>query len=246
MPTNRPLKKTESIEIRVDHAAKRDFMEACRRKGETASAVLRGFIARYVREAATAPASHTHPEQTLMRFVSAHRKSLCAAAAAIGAAVPVLIATNASNAADARLAAFFEWIDTNRDGRLSMQEIASPPPNGLSGVRIELGTKQPLDPKTERTDVWRSLDANRDGAVTLEELADGVEIATRLDAPLLEADANTDGGVTEGELAAYIAAAGLATEAANAASGAALMAKGLMGAHDLDGDGALSGAELAL
>ena len=41
---SRPPKKTETLEIRLDHAAKDAFMARCRAEGRTASEALRGFI----------------------------------------------------------------------------------------------------------------------------------------------------------------------------------------------------------
>ena len=40
----RPLKKTETIEIRLPHDTKTAFMARCRAEGRTASDVLRRFI----------------------------------------------------------------------------------------------------------------------------------------------------------------------------------------------------------
>lgn len=52
--TRRPSKKTESLEIRLSPEEKRDFLAACRRAGETASAVLRNAMRAYVRESGEA------------------------------------------------------------------------------------------------------------------------------------------------------------------------------------------------
>lgn len=49
-----PSKKTESLEIRLSPEEKSDFLAACRRAGETASAVLRNAMRAYVREGAAA------------------------------------------------------------------------------------------------------------------------------------------------------------------------------------------------
>jgi hypothetical protein len=48
--TRGPSKKTESLEIRLSPEEKSDFLAACRRAGETASAVLRNAMRAYVRE----------------------------------------------------------------------------------------------------------------------------------------------------------------------------------------------------
>ena len=44
----RPPKKTETLEVRLPHAVKRDFMARTRSRGRTASAVLREFIDAYL------------------------------------------------------------------------------------------------------------------------------------------------------------------------------------------------------
>ena len=45
---NRPSKKSETLQVRLPHGIKRDFMERCRLEGRAASEVLRGFIDSYL------------------------------------------------------------------------------------------------------------------------------------------------------------------------------------------------------
>lgn len=42
--TNRPPKKTETIEVRVPESLKADFVDACQRQGQSASSAVRAFM----------------------------------------------------------------------------------------------------------------------------------------------------------------------------------------------------------
>lgn len=44
MNRQRPLKKSETVEIRLPHATKTAFMDKCRTEGRTASEAIRRFI----------------------------------------------------------------------------------------------------------------------------------------------------------------------------------------------------------
>src|SRR5262249_13922836 len=51
-----PPKKTEMIEVRVSPETKRDFLDACRRAGRTASEVVRDAVDDFVVRSKSAPA----------------------------------------------------------------------------------------------------------------------------------------------------------------------------------------------
>lgn len=102
----RPPKKTETVEVRLPHAAKVAFMARCRAEGRTASDAIRDFI-----EAETLGRRQT---------LSAGWKALLAAVLAglaLGAAAPSLARGLASDRVD------FEQLDRNGDGVLSFQEF---------------------------------------------------------------------------------------------------------------------------
>ena len=93
----RPEKKTESLDVRLPHSVKRDFMAAARARGETASAAVRRFIDGYIAETETGR-SETPIKELTMTVKRNPLKSLAMAASAAMAAS--LFATLPSTADD--------------------------------------------------------------------------------------------------------------------------------------------------
>jgi len=107
MATPRPPKKSETLEIRLPHAAKVAFMERCRAEGVTASEVVRGLI------------------ETQAPALNARRgmKGWQAAAAAVaGLVIGAAAAPSIAQALPGSRAAF-EAIDANHDGVVSFAEF---------------------------------------------------------------------------------------------------------------------------
>ena len=92
----RKQKKSESLDIRLPFEQKREFMEATRLRGETASSALRRFIATYIEEARLA--EQPHPVQEITMTLARHRFKTIATAA--GAALGVFSVTALPSAAD--------------------------------------------------------------------------------------------------------------------------------------------------
>lgn len=232
-------KKTETIEIRLPDEAKQAFMNACHRKGTSASAVLRSFIDRYVRSAARAPTQWKEELQTLLTGTSTRTRAAAGAIAATFAAAAMVatIATPARAATDPLLAAVYEWMDANHDGKLSETEFLSPAsqePLGAVGVVVDTRTR----PANETPHaLFARLDANHDGSISLGELSARAVARTVLTPAIAAADANRDDKITEGELAAYIAAQRARSGSHEASAGAALMAHGIIAEHDSAGKG---------
>ena len=101
----RPVKKSESLEIRIPHAAKAAFMDRCRAEGTSASEALRGYIDRRLAE----------PEGKPSRVWLRVGAGAVAAFGLAGAALPSL--------AGPLERAGFERLDANRDGALSPAEL---------------------------------------------------------------------------------------------------------------------------
>ena len=110
-------KKSESLDIRLPHQQKLDFMAATKQQGETASQALRRFIADYIEDARLA--EQPHPVQEITMTLARHRIKTLATAA--GAAIGVFSVTALPSAADPSA---FEALDKNKDGVLTEGEIA--------------------------------------------------------------------------------------------------------------------------
>ena len=112
MPSVRPPKKSDAIEVRLSHAAKSAFKEQCRRENRTASDAIRLFIdAQIGRE--PVPRAKRMPHWRTLAAVAAGM------ALGMGAAAPSLAhATQTSRA-------MFDQLDRNHDGVLTYEEFRS-------------------------------------------------------------------------------------------------------------------------
>lgn len=108
MSTVRPPKKSETLEIRLPHAAKAAFMDRCREAGLTASEVVRTLI-----EAETTAAPRTR--RTMKGWQAL---VLAVAGVVIGAAAAPSIAQALPGSRAA-----FDQIDANHDGVVTFAEF---------------------------------------------------------------------------------------------------------------------------
>ena len=108
MTSPRLPKKSETLEIRLPHAAKLAFMERCRAAGLTASEVLRRLIES---EAPTAPKAH----RTMKGWQAL-------AAAVAGVVIGAAAAPSIAQALPGSRAAF-DQLDANRDGVVTFAEF---------------------------------------------------------------------------------------------------------------------------
>lgn len=104
----RPAKKSETIEIRVSHAAKSAFIERCREDRQTASEAIRGFIDAQI---------ESPPRRRLAAGWRLPVAGLLGAALGVGVAAPSFARTEP----DSRAA--FEQRDANHDGVLDYREF---------------------------------------------------------------------------------------------------------------------------
>lgn len=107
MTAPRPPKKSETLEVRLPHAAKTAFMDRCRASGLTASEVVRTLIERD----ATAPRG---------RWTLSAGQALAAAIA--GLAIGAVAAPSIAQALPGSRVAF-DQMDTNRDGVVTFAEF---------------------------------------------------------------------------------------------------------------------------
>lgn len=155
------------------------------------------------------------------------------------------IATPAEATTDARVAAVFEWLDSNHDERVSATEfnnsLTAPEPMGALGIIVDTRTRPANE--TEEA-LFNRLDSNQDGTLSLNEVAAEAVVRTVVTRDIAAADANRDGTFSEAELAAYIAAHRAAEGLPNPSKAAALMAHGIIVEHDHSGRGSLTLADL--
>jgi Ca2+-binding EF-hand superfamily protein len=244
----REPKKSETLEIRIPHETKTAFMSVCRARGVSASDVLRACVRRHL-ESAGGTSFHWTKE-IRMAFLEKPRRRhiLLGSAGALAACIAVVtLAVPAHAAIDPRIAAVFGWMDANHDGRVSRAEYvgasASAPPLGAVGIVVETTTPPPPHGETQEA-LFRRLDADGDGSLTLAEVAAAASVRTTISPAIAAADANADGSLTEGELAAYLTSQRAAAGERDPSAGVGLMVHGIIAARDTDHDGLVSLADL--
>lgn len=242
--TKRPFsKKTESIEIRVAPEMKKSFVERCKADRRSASEVMRFFMEDY----ASAKGGASKPsgkESSMFGLLSSRFVRLVAVT---GGIVSLGVMSSPSTASDARLEALFHWLDGNGDGTLIRGELFDEDKNSpalLAGAEVMLTTLDRPGPGETAEEVFNRVDVSGDGRITLMELAETVRVDSRVGATLLQADHDASNSLTTAELAARITEARAAADEPRPAAGAALMAEGLLSAHDANGDGQLVASEL--
>ena len=141
-------KKSETLEIRLPHAAKQAFMARCRDQGVSASEALRAFIDGEIA---------TRTRSPRLRW------------AAVGLAAVALGAVAAPSLARPSLPARFARLDADRDGKLDFAEFER-------GAALQLtlaGDGRALQPSAAREALLRRefarMDLNRDGEIALDE-----------------------------------------------------------------------------
>jgi Ca2+-binding EF-hand superfamily protein len=243
----REPKKSETLEIRIPHETKTAFMSACRAKGVSASDVLRACIGRHLESAGRTPLHWTKEISMAFLEKSRRRRILLGSAGALAAGIGVVTLAGPAHATiDPRLAAMFGWMDANHDGRVSRAEYigasSSAPPLGAVGIVVETIATPPRG-ETQAA-LFRRLDADGDGSLTVAEIAAAASVSTIISPAIAAADANADGSLTEGELAAYLTARRAAAGEADPSAGVGLMVHGIIAAHDTDRDGMVALADI--
>lgn len=237
-------KKTDTIEVRVAPEMKQSFMESCEQNDCSASDVLRLLMANYV----SAKCRASNPARRETSMFGSLPKRVVRLAVVTGTVASLGIMSAPSTAADSRLEALFHWFDRNGDGALTDGEFfttATSPPPTLAGAEVMLTTNDGHAPSESADDVFSRVDTNGDGRIMLREMTARVGVHSRLGTILLNADQDASNSVSAPELAARITEARAAAGAERPAAGAALMAEGLLAAHDANGDGQLTAGELA-
>jgi hypothetical protein len=243
--TRRPFsKKTESIEVRVAPEMKQSFVARCEKDRRSASEVLRHLMLDY----ASAEGRVSKPATGEFGMFSLLSNRFVRSGMVLGAIMSLGVVSSPSTAADPRLTALFHWFDDDGDGALTSHELfpkAERPPASLAGAEVNLTTNDGHAPGETAQDLFTQVDVNGDGRITLAEMAEKAGVDSRVGASLLDADEDGSNSVTAAELAARITEARAEAGLHRPATGAALMAVGLLAAHDLNEDGQLTTDELA-
>ncbi len=166
MAAQRPLKKSEFLEVRLPYPTKQAFMDRCRTEGRSASETVRGFI-------------DAHLEGRPRRRTPGRTMRLAAAAAALIAcglaAAPSFARTTVS--------ADFARLDVNHDGHLNLAEfqrsatvqitLAPAPDAWLRQVGLASAPSEPVLDIPLRREVmaaaFAQIDADRNGSISLSE-----------------------------------------------------------------------------
>ena len=115
----RKEKKSESLDVRLPHSVKQEFMQTASARGETASEAVRRFIETYLNE--TPSGSTSTPIGSLMTMAKPHLTKLAAMTGAIaaGAFALTLMPTAVADGSA------FERLDKNADGAITPGEIGT-------------------------------------------------------------------------------------------------------------------------
>ncbi len=244
MTDRRQPKKTDSIEVRVAPETKKAFMDSCEKRKRSASEVIRNFIDAYIADVSRAPGNQSPKEFDMTKIIKSKKARLAALAAC---AAGIAMATP-SAAADPRLEAVFIWLDDDHDNAISKSEFLTPGKSGnasFNGIQIVITTKGAIPKNESRSELFDRIDASSDGKLSLKEFDQISIVETTVKEPILSADQDGDGKVTEGELVAHIVAKRAKAGDKDPAAGAALMARGVIRAHDNDNDGAVSSEDFS-
>lgn len=116
----RKAKKSETLEVRLPFETKRDFLDACRDDGTTASEVVRTSIDGYL--AARVTAETPTPHRNVIAMIPKPLKNPRVLAGAAGA-ISLAVFAALPSAAGPDLRSAFERLDANKDGVLTDDEF---------------------------------------------------------------------------------------------------------------------------
>ncbi len=141
MKTDKPQKKSETIEARVPWRLKQAFMAKARSEGVPASEALRRLMEDYVRRPAHRTATQTL--ESAMHTVRKHPRP--AFAAVLGAAgISALLASTIPAGAAPDLRAAFDRLDADGDGAVTLEEIGRDRSGGETReIRLERRPESP-------------------------------------------------------------------------------------------------------
>lgn len=192
MTDARPPKKSDTLEVRMPHGAKRAFIEACRKEGRNASEVVRDFVEGYLARNAAGRADErawdpTKSARSLAMSLltpKGRRGMLAAGVGALG-----LIAMSVSpSAAEIDFRAMYDQLDADRDGKVTLEEFAAP--RSADAVRgdvvmfFQRETTTTVDgaPLTENQQMfWMPAPPPEEGAAPGQPMDRQVQIVRRVD-----------------------------------------------------------------
>lgn len=151
---SRSPKKSETLEVRLDHQTKQDFIETCRENGTTASDVVRSGIEKYLARYnkpfwRPTPEANDGVSAMIVPFVKHRKRVLAGGVGAVTLAAMVAL----PSAAGPDMKAAFARLDQDGDGKLTITEFMGP--EAGDSRRVEKVVKEIIEENAE--------DADRDG-----------------------------------------------------------------------------------
>jgi Ca2+-binding EF-hand superfamily protein len=212
------LKKSDTLQIRIPHETKKEFLEACQEDRVSASEVLRRSILDYL-SLRKRPSSQERKGLQIMIPKTIRKKRFLVAGLAGASALSVFAAMPSAAEPDFQTA--FRRLDINRDGKLDISEFSPAPfPNAVLArearvndakglprdiLYVQPGVSQketnPRDPTSPNLDDdFRRFDADGDGSVSYDEFQ--ASLASMIEPVFAATDANNDGKLSQQELTA--------------------------------------------
>lgn len=116
----RPPKKSETFEVRLPYATKQALMARSQADGRAASEIVRGFIDGYL----AGPANPSWTVSGAVETARAHGRFAAVMVVALVSLAGISLAVSPATAARPDVAATFQRLDSNQDGRLDVEEFA--------------------------------------------------------------------------------------------------------------------------
>jgi Ca2+-binding EF-hand superfamily protein len=221
MTGDRPkdLKKSDTLQIRIPHETKKEFLEACQEDRVSASEVLRRSILDYL-SLRKRPSSQERKGLQIMIPKAIRKKRFLVAGLAGASALSVFAAMPSAAEPDFQTA--FRRLDINCDGRLDLGEFSPAPfPSVLyreARINDEKGlprdvmyvipgaSQSEINPRSQASPDadadFRRFDANGDSAVNYAEFQ--ASLSAMIEPVFAAADANHDGKLSQQEMNAPV------------------------------------------
>lgn len=161
----REPKKSETLQVRLPHGMKRDFMQRCEADDRPASDVLRSFIESYL----AGPVEMLTSERAVMI-----RRTFVYPAVAVAALVGAVVVLTPQTSQATSLRGDFTAMDADKDGFLVVSEYRAPEDGVTYSQRTGPAASKPAEKgwrmtKGAAADQFARLDGDGDGKLSFQE-----------------------------------------------------------------------------